>query len=76
MDQIAAIWRRKDGRGEPKVTEKSAFEGLVDRLVGILGASGGTRRVLLLKGASETDGNQRESRQAGREKYQSDKAWD
>ena len=42
---MAATWRLKGRRGEPKVAQKSALEGLGDRLVGVLGASGGTRRV-------------------------------
>ena len=45
---MAATWRLKGRRGEPKVAQKSALEGLGDRLVGVLGASGGTRRVLRL----------------------------
>ena len=52
---MAATWRLKGRRGEPKVAQKSALEGLGDRLVGVLGASGGTRRVLLLKGVSGTN---------------------
>ena len=50
---MAATWRLKGGRGEPKVAQKSTLEGLGDRLVSVLGASGGTRRVLLLKGVSQ-----------------------
>ena len=46
---MAATWRLKGGRGEPKVAQKSALDGLGDRLVGVLGASGGTRRVLFAR---------------------------
>ena len=42
---MAATWRLKGRRGEPKVAQKPALEGLGDRLVSVLGASGGTRRV-------------------------------
>ena len=57
-DQMAATWRLKGRRGEPKVAQKSALEGLGDRLVGVLGASGCTRRVLLQKGVSQLNCNQ------------------
>ena len=55
---MAATWRLKGGRGEPKVAQKSTLEGVGDRLVSVLGASGGTRRVLLLKGVSQTNWTQ------------------
>ena len=49
-DQTEAVWKLKGGLGEPKAAQKSALGGLGDRLVGVLGASGGTRPVLLQKG--------------------------
>ena len=53
---MAATWRLKGRRGEPKVAQKSALEGLGDRLVGVLGASGGTRRVLRLGNGRKSPG--------------------